>query len=222
MKRRPGGLTVVFVPDESGESRSFRLSPRGLRVSIILGTISLVAVGVMVASWWYFALHAANSWQLQALVDSLQAERVQILSLAEELGRVESEYERIRLLFGPAEAPIASDLWLPPSGLPGSRSVGEGPESEDYLPTSWPLTESGVYHAAAYRTGRWRSSGDGHRDSHGLLYSCSRSRAGLAGGGGSHCMASSWSWTTERGTRRSMLTPRRSWSSGVKPFVGKR
>ncbi len=143
MKRRPGGLTVVFVPDEGGESRSFRLSPRRLRVSVVLGAVSLVVVAVMVASWWYFALQAANSWELQALVDSLQGERVQILSLAEELDRVESEYEKIRGMFGPSAAPIAPDLWLPPSGLPGSRSIGGGAESEDYLPTSWPLTETG-------------------------------------------------------------------------------
>jgi len=143
MKRKPGGLTVVFVPDESGESRSLRFSPRGLRIAIILGVTAVILGAGLFVSWWFFALHTARSWSLQAQVDSLQAERVQVMTLAEELARVEEEYERIRRLFGPSEAPVAPDLWLPPSGLPGSRSAGLVPESEDYLPTSWPLTQPG-------------------------------------------------------------------------------
>jgi murein DD-endopeptidase MepM/ murein hydrolase activator NlpD len=143
MKRRPGGLTVVLVPDEGEESRTIRLSPGGLRVVAVFGVFALVVGGGIFTSWWYFALHTARSWTLQAQVDSLQEERGQILTLAEELARVESEYERIRFLFGPSEDPVAPDLWLPPSGLPGSRSVRQGATSDDYLPTSWPLTETG-------------------------------------------------------------------------------
>jgi len=143
MKRRPGGLSVVFVPDEGGESKTFRLSPRGLRFAIVFGILGLVVGGVMVTSWWYLAVQTARSWQLQAVVDSLQEERTQILSLADELTRVETEYERIRGLFGSSEANIPPDLWLPPSGLLGSQSVSQGAESVDHLPTSWPLTEAG-------------------------------------------------------------------------------
>jgi murein DD-endopeptidase MepM/ murein hydrolase activator NlpD len=143
MKRRRGALTIVLVPEESGETRSFRLSPRGVQVAVIGGIFALVVGGVMVTSWWYLALNTARSWQLQAVVDSLQEERVQILSLADELTRVEEEYEHLRSLFGSTERPIAPDLWLPPSGLPGSRSVGQGMESDEQLPTSWPLTEAG-------------------------------------------------------------------------------
>jgi len=143
MKRRPGGLTIVLLPEESGESRSFRLSARGLRVAVISGVLALLVGGVMVTSWWYLAFHTARSWQLQAVVDSLQEERVQIFSLAEELIRVEAEYEHLRSLFGPGETPISPYLWLPPSGLPGSRGAGQQPESGDHLPTSWPLTEAG-------------------------------------------------------------------------------
>ena len=143
MKRRSGGLTIVLVPEESGETRTFRLSPRGVRMALIVGVLALVTGGVMVTSWWYLALHTARSWQLQAVVDSLQEERIQILSLADELTRVEEEYEHLRSLFGSTENPIAPDLWLPPSGLPGSRSVGQGIESDQHLPTSWPLTEVG-------------------------------------------------------------------------------
>jgi len=143
MKRRSSGLTVVFLPDESGESRSFRLSARGVRVAVLGGIVALVIGGVIVTSWWYLAFQTARSWQLQVTVDSLEEERVQILTLADELTRVEEEYEHLRSLFGATEAPIAPDLWLPPSGLPGSRSVGQGVETNEQLPTSWPLTEAG-------------------------------------------------------------------------------
>jgi murein DD-endopeptidase MepM/ murein hydrolase activator NlpD len=105
--------------------------------------MAVVVGGVVLTSWWYFALQTTKSWQLQARVDSLEAERVRILDLADELVRVEGEYEQIRRMFGPSEASVAPDLWLPPSGLPGSQTAGPGPESEDYLPTSWPLTGPG-------------------------------------------------------------------------------
>ncbi len=143
MKRRSGGLTVVLVPEEGGETRSFRLSRRGVRAAVIGGILALVVGGIMVTSWWYLAIQTGQSWKLQVVVDSLEQERVQILALAEDLTRVEEEYERLRALFGPTENPVAPDLWLPPSGLPGSRSVGPGVESDDRLPTSWPLTEAG-------------------------------------------------------------------------------
>ncbi len=143
MKRRLGGLTIVLVPEESGETKTFRLSPRRVRVALLTGILLLLVGGAMATSWWYLALNTARSWQLQAKVDSLEEERAKVLSLAEDLTRVEDEYERIRSLFGSAESPMAPDLWLPPSGLPGSRSVGEGDGAGDNLPTSWPLTEPG-------------------------------------------------------------------------------
>ncbi|MFH1765763.1 MAG: M23 family metallopeptidase [Gemmatimonadota bacterium] len=143
MKRRLGGLTIVLVPEESGETRTFRLSPRRVRVAIMAGILILLLGGAMATSWWYLALNTARSWQLQAVVDSLEGERLQVLSLAEDLTRVEEEYERLRSLFGSTESPIAPDLWLPPSALPGSRAVSQGVGSDDHLPTSWPLTEAG-------------------------------------------------------------------------------
>lgn len=143
MSKKRVGLTIVFVPDEGGESKSFRLSPRAYRIAKVGGGVALALFIVMVGSWGFLAVRATQSWQLEARVDSLEAERGQIVSLAEELARVETEYEALRLLFGSGETPIAPDLWLPPSGLPGSRSVSTGMESEEFLPTSWPLTQPG-------------------------------------------------------------------------------
>ena len=143
MKRRVGGLTVVVLPDESGASRSFRLTPRGTKIGLTMGVFLLFLGGVVFTSWWYLAFQTVRSWSLEEEVASLREERTQVLSLAEELTRIESEYEGIRSLFGSTETPLASDLWLPPSGIPGSDATGGGPEFDDHLPHSWPLTEPG-------------------------------------------------------------------------------
>jgi murein DD-endopeptidase MepM/ murein hydrolase activator NlpD len=143
MAEKRGGLTIMFLPDESGESRSFRLSPQIYRFGKVAAVVAMVFLVLVVGSWGFLAVRTVHSWQLQARVDSLEAERVQILNLAEGLARVETEYENLRLLFGSGETPIAPDLWLPPSGLPGSASVASGLESGESLPTSWPLTQAG-------------------------------------------------------------------------------
>lgn len=143
MKRRPGGLTIMFLPEEGGESRSVRLSAKGLRILLLGGILGVLAVAVMSVSWWFLAMEASRGWEMEALVDSLQEERVQILALARQLEEVEAGYDHIRSLFGPQADPVAPDLWLPPTGLPGSRNIGGGGGSEEQLPTTWPLTETG-------------------------------------------------------------------------------
>lgn len=143
LKRRTEGVTVVLVPGGGGDSRSFRLSSTALRVSLAAAALILVAVMVMAATWWHLASQVGRGRDLQALVDSLQHERLQIIILAEELGRIEAEYERLRGLFGTSSNPAASDIWLPQAGVPGSGIAGRRPSADDYLPRSWPLTEPG-------------------------------------------------------------------------------
>jgi murein DD-endopeptidase MepM/ murein hydrolase activator NlpD len=143
MKNPNGGLTVVVIPDKSGESRTIRLSPWAYRLFIVGGLSLGVLLAFMALSWGFLFFRATDRWDQQARLDSLEAERAQVLSLAEELDRVEAEYEVLRSLFGAGEAPVASDLWLPPSGIPGSRSTGPTPEEGEHLPTAWPLTEPG-------------------------------------------------------------------------------
>lgn len=89
------------------------------------------------------ALKAAQGVRLGERVDSLEAERTRILTLARQLEEVEAGYDHIRSLFGTGISSVAPDLWLPPTGIPGNRGVGEGNPSGEYLPTSWPLTEAG-------------------------------------------------------------------------------
>jgi murein DD-endopeptidase MepM/ murein hydrolase activator NlpD len=143
MGKRFDGVSIVVIPEEGGESRTFKISRRRGKVFLVSAVAFILVLGFMVTSWWYFALNTARNWQLKALVDSLESERGQVLALAEEMGRVEAEYEHLRSLFGIEGGSMGSDLWLPPSGLPGSRSASARAGAEPQIPTAWPLTEAG-------------------------------------------------------------------------------
>ena len=137
------GVTVVILPDEGGESRSIRIPGKWLRRLMVAAGVLATALIFMVGSWFYFVLESTRTWELQALVDSLQSERRQVMSLARDLERVETEYDRLRSLFGSPDLSPGSELWLPPSGLPGMNSPQRGSGPDSRVPTAWPLTEPG-------------------------------------------------------------------------------
>lgn len=143
MKRKARGLTIMVIPEEGGKSRSYRFSRNALRVGILGGALLVVSGAVMAMSWWFLALEASKGWSREALLDSLQGERTQILSLVQELDRVEAEYSHLRSLFGPSADPVAPDLWLPPTGLPGTGDARSADLNDATVPTVWPLTEAG-------------------------------------------------------------------------------
>lgn len=146
MKSRPDapkGVTVVLLPDGGGPPRSLRISAAWM-AALAAGLLAAVAgVVVLGSSWWFLALEAARGWRLQEEVDSLREQQVRVYLLAQQLERLEQEYEKVRALFLPATPPPAPDLWLPPTGLPTRRDLRAGPSPEDSLPTLWPLTEAG-------------------------------------------------------------------------------
>lgn len=138
---RPGPLTVVLLPEGGRESRTIRLSRRVVQVGTAVALLLAIGGATMTATWWFLATRAYHAVRLEAQVDSLQAERTEILRLAQELASVEAQYEHLRSLFGPSAPTVSSDLWLPPSGATGGPY--RAPTEEDNLPTSWPLTEAG-------------------------------------------------------------------------------
>ena len=133
---------MVLVP-EGGESRTFRLSGVRVRALLIGGGLMLVIATLIVGSWGYLAVQTTRYWALRPVVDSLRAERVQILSLAEELNRVEAEYEQLRHLFGGREGTDSPDLWLPPTAPQEISVSARGEEAWHRLPNRWPLTVPG-------------------------------------------------------------------------------
>jgi murein DD-endopeptidase MepM/ murein hydrolase activator NlpD len=133
----------MVIPEEGGESHSFRMSGRVYRLLLPAVAAAVVGAAVLVMTWWFLALEASKGWRQQALLDSLQEERAEILTLVQQLDRIEAEYEHLRSLFGPTADPVAPDLWLPPTGLPGSGDVRSSGLADATVPSGWPLTEPG-------------------------------------------------------------------------------
>ncbi len=141
--RRRRSFSILLVPEEGRESKSFRFSYRAAGILLALGGVVIAALVLMVGSWWYLALEAKRVGELELAMDSLAAESARVGTLARELTELETRYEEIRTLFGTDTALAASDLWLPPSAAGGARQGGSGSAGEGSEPTSWPLTERG-------------------------------------------------------------------------------
>ena len=134
-------MRVLLIPEDGGESRSFRLGGRTLRFLVGAATVLGVLLLGMIGSWWYMASRAARADELEERVALLEGREARIRTLAERLRVAEERYDRIRGLFGADTSRIASDLWLPPVGG-GEASLDDG-EGGDGPPTSWPLTRRG-------------------------------------------------------------------------------
>ena len=133
------GFDLLLVPRSGGETRTFRIGPGRRRLLIgIVALVGLVIAGLL-GSWFMVARAAARVPGLQATIDSLEAERGQILELAGQLKALEAQYGRVRDMFG-ARPTETSDLWLPPSG---GRSAPRPTDPTASVPESWPLSESG-------------------------------------------------------------------------------
>lgn len=107
-------LTLIVVPHEDLDTRSFTVSYGRLR--LILGALVAAALVfvIMASSWWYVAAQAARVAGLQREVHRLEAERAEVVELAKRLQGVEAQYERVRQLLG-ADAPVAGKApVLPP------------------------------------------------------------------------------------------------------------
>ena len=135
-------LTFLVVPDSGGRTRSLRIPYRQLPWVVGAGALVFVLLVGFVGSWWYLAARAHRTALLEAQVTELLAREERVEALAQTLAEVEAAYARIRDMFGAGTAPAAEELWLPPTvGRPSGAS--NLPEAEQFLPTSWPLTEAG-------------------------------------------------------------------------------
>jgi murein DD-endopeptidase MepM/ murein hydrolase activator NlpD len=135
-------VSIIILPEDGGESRTFRLSRAMLTGATIAGGLLLLLLVGMVGSWFHLASRAARAADLAEQVAAHELERERFELFAEQLGELERRYEQIRQMFGADGDQVASDLWLPP---PVPRSPGARPEVDidGSLPTSWPLTQRG-------------------------------------------------------------------------------
>ena len=136
-------LTIMVVPDGARESKTFHISYVALRGLVAIAAVAALGLTVMAGSWWYLAARAARASNLQMEVDVMRSDRARVAALVQRLEAIETQYTRIRDLFGRAQEGALSDVWLPPT-TPARRSAGSAPPQDGpTLPNVWPLTERG-------------------------------------------------------------------------------
>jgi murein DD-endopeptidase MepM/ murein hydrolase activator NlpD len=131
--------TVIVVPGDGSESRTYRLPLAHGRAALRRALWLLGSVGALfAASWVYFALRTVEAAKLEARVAELEQDRAAMQALASTLEEVEARYSQLRSLFG-SGAGLESESWLPPPT--GRRDTNA--DEDDPTPTSWPLTQRG-------------------------------------------------------------------------------
>lgn len=143
MAKEDSGLTVMLIPDGSRDTRSFRLSRRGLELLAGAGVVLLILLVGMAGSWWYLANRAARVGELEEQVTRLEEERAQVDALSRQLADLEDRYQGIRGLFGADAAGASSRIWLPNLGDGSAARPSGGDGAGPSIPESWPLTERG-------------------------------------------------------------------------------
>ncbi len=144
MTDNEGGYTLVIVPSDSERTRSLRITPRGLRIGSVLAALSVLALALLLGSWWYFAAQAARLPELQAKLALVEAENAKVEQLAAGLAQLQSEYNKIQGMLGAdVDVADAAPEILPSDepGTPSTRNLGTGLSPE--IPTSWPLATAG-------------------------------------------------------------------------------
>jgi murein DD-endopeptidase MepM/ murein hydrolase activator NlpD len=135
-------LSIIVVPEDGRESRTFRISHKRLRLAVGVAAVAALAITLMAGSWWYLAARAARVSALEAQVAQHARDRATVESFATQLAELERRYEQIRRLYGPNADQVASDLWLPPPAPRGPDGRPD-PDPDGSLPSSWPLTQRG-------------------------------------------------------------------------------
>jgi len=95
-------ISILFVPEGEGESRSFRISKATIRLLIVILIIILMLIGAGIISYFFVSVKASR--YDQTLEDNLRLleENRRIVKLSEELERLKSFNYQIRKAMGAA------------------------------------------------------------------------------------------------------------------------
>lgn len=143
MTRRPfPGVSLTLLTSDGRYRRTLALSSNGVRWFVALSGLGIAALGVMIGTWWYFALRSLEVDDLRSQVAEQADAQTDLLQLATTLERLETEYTNLRNLLALDSAGVSSDLWLPLPAM--NRSGVSTADLDDPLPTGWPLSSPGV------------------------------------------------------------------------------
>ncbi|MBR9989679.1 MAG: M23 family metallopeptidase [Gemmatimonadetes bacterium] len=93
-------LTIIVVPHGELDTRSFVISYTKLRVLIIAAVAMLLAFGVVLAIFFPLLSQGLRANAMEEQVALLERERAEVVRLAQELAKVEEQYERVRQMLG--------------------------------------------------------------------------------------------------------------------------
>lgn len=138
-------LTIIVVPHGELDTRSFVISYGKLKVLIIAGVAMLLAFGVALAIFFPLLSQGLRASAMEEQVRLLEKERAEVVRLAQELAKVEAQYERVRQMLGADIVDGDSVPILPPLHQDTTTvSLMDGGVGETANPIDlWPLQERG-------------------------------------------------------------------------------
>jgi murein DD-endopeptidase MepM/ murein hydrolase activator NlpD len=140
MERRR--LTLIVVPHDKLNTRSYELSYRALKVVMSIAAGLVVCLLIITASWWFMAAQAARVPGLERELAKLESDRERMAELAQALAEVEAQYERVRLVLGVEGGPPE---WRArtPAPVKASARLADRNDLPLDIPGSWPLVQTG-------------------------------------------------------------------------------
>jgi murein DD-endopeptidase MepM/ murein hydrolase activator NlpD len=136
--------TVVLVPSDAQRTRSMSITARALRIGAALAAAGGLGLALLLGSWWYFAAQTARIPGLEQQIAELEADNARVEQLAGALERLQTEYEKVRVMLGgDGLASEAAPEIVPSRGESdhddATAATGLSPE----IPTAWPLATGG-------------------------------------------------------------------------------
>lgn len=135
------GFRVIVMPEAGGDPKTFKVSPRALRV-VLVSALALVVAGALTAVHWSRRAQAAG--ELAELNELWQAERVRGDRLHRRVMELEESWEKAHHLLVGRPDTVGVGLWLaqadgPASGRPNVPATSQ-PDAQSW---TWPLAVSG-------------------------------------------------------------------------------
>lgn len=144
-------LTLLIIPHDQLNTRTFEVSYRLLKFLIILAVIVIISLLGISARGWYLAAQAARVRDLEDKVEQLEGDLLRVAELAESLEEVEAQYKRVRRLLGVEERIQQEPRVAFPPVQRSTKAATSEPGPRD-IPGSWPLVQTGFITQEA-RTG---------------------------------------------------------------------
>jgi murein DD-endopeptidase MepM/ murein hydrolase activator NlpD len=136
-------LTIIVVPHDELDTRNFVISYTKLKVLIVAGVAMLLAFGVVLAIFFPLLSQGLRAAAMEEQVIQLERERAEVVRLAQELAKVEAQYERVRQMLGADIVDGDSVPILPPLRQDTATiSLLDG-NPEPHPIDLWPLQERG-------------------------------------------------------------------------------